>query len=44
MEPATTPVDTKTTAKPSTKSEVPASIRPRALLPSITSAAPRPVA
>ena len=42
--PATTPVMTKTAAKPSTKSEAPASIRPRRDDPSTTSAAPKPVA
>ena len=43
-EPATTPVITKITAKPSTNSEAPASIRPRRAVPSTTSAAPSPVA
>ncbi len=43
-DPATTPVTTKTTAKPSTNSDAPASIRPRRADPSTTSAAPSPVA
>ena len=42
--PITAPVTTKTTAMPSTKSDVPASMRPRRRVPSTTSAAPRPVA